>query len=70
MLSKPLTIEGRKIRHGDAVAIPNRKEPGVDGRLFLIEMVSSTDMKRIPVLVIYLTPMVSGPSMARVSKCL
>lgn len=28
---KPLIIEGRTIWHGDAVAIPNRSEPGVDG---------------------------------------
>ena len=31
--SKPLVIEGRKISDGDAVAIPNRPEPGVDGLL-------------------------------------
>lgn len=31
--SKPLTIEGRKIWRGDAVAIPKRNEPGVDGLL-------------------------------------
>lgn len=31
--SKPLAINGRKIRSGDAVAIPTRPEPGVDGLL-------------------------------------
>jgi len=31
--SKPLAINGRKIWSGDAVAIPNRPEPGVDGLL-------------------------------------
>jgi hypothetical protein len=31
--SRPLFIEGRKIWGGDAVAIPNRPEPGVDGLL-------------------------------------
>ncbi len=30
---RPLTIEGRKIWYGDAVAIPSRSEPGVDGLL-------------------------------------
>jgi hypothetical protein len=30
---KPLIIEGRRISHGDAVAIPSRTEPGVDGLL-------------------------------------
>jgi hypothetical protein len=30
---KPLVIEGRKISHGDAVAIPIRPEAGVDGLL-------------------------------------
>jgi hypothetical protein len=33
VFSKPLTIEGRKIWRGDAVAIPKRNEPGVDGLL-------------------------------------
>jgi hypothetical protein len=31
--SKPLTIEGRMIWRGDAVAIPNQAEPGVGGLL-------------------------------------
>jgi hypothetical protein len=31
--NKPLTIEGRRIWRGDAVALPNRTEPGVDGLL-------------------------------------
>jgi hypothetical protein len=31
--SRPLAINGRKIWSGDAVAIPNRPEPGVDGLL-------------------------------------
>jgi hypothetical protein len=31
--TKPLTIDGRKIWQGDAVAIPTRNEPGVDGLL-------------------------------------
>lgn len=31
--SKPLTIDGRRIWRGDAVALPNRTEPGVDGLL-------------------------------------
>ncbi len=31
--SKPLVIDGRKIWDGDAVAIPSRPEPGVDGLL-------------------------------------
>jgi len=30
---KPLVIEGRTIWHGEAVVIPNRSEPGVDGLL-------------------------------------
>ncbi len=30
---KPLLVEGRKISNGEAVAIPNRPEPGVDGLL-------------------------------------
>jgi hypothetical protein len=30
---KPLVIEGRPIWRGEAVAIPNRSEPGVDGLL-------------------------------------
>jgi hypothetical protein len=29
--SKPLIVEGRKIWNGDAVAMPGRTEPGVDG---------------------------------------
>jgi len=33
VFSKPLTIEGRKVWRGDAVAIPNRSEPAVDGLL-------------------------------------
>jgi len=28
---KSLAIEGRTVWHGDAVAIPSRSEPGVDG---------------------------------------
>jgi hypothetical protein len=31
--SKPLNIDGRKIWRGDAVAIPQRAEPGVEGLL-------------------------------------
>jgi hypothetical protein len=31
--TRPLTIDGRKIWQGDAVAIPTRNEPGVDGLL-------------------------------------
>ena len=31
--ARPLIIDGRKIRTGDAVALPNRTEPGVDGLL-------------------------------------
>jgi hypothetical protein len=31
--AKPLVIEGHKIYDGDALAIPNRPEPGVDGLL-------------------------------------
>jgi hypothetical protein len=33
VFSKELIIEGRKVWRGDAVAIPNRSEPGVDGLL-------------------------------------
>ncbi len=33
VFSKPLAIEGRKIWRGNAVAIPKRNEPGVDGLL-------------------------------------
>ena len=33
VFTKPLVIEGRKVWCGDAVAIPNRPEPGVDGLL-------------------------------------
>jgi hypothetical protein len=33
VFGKPLVIEGRKIWDGDAVAIPSRPEPGVDGLL-------------------------------------
>jgi len=29
--SKPLVIEGRKVWSGDALAMPSRTEPGVDG---------------------------------------
>lgn len=45
--TKPLVIEGRTIWRGDAVAIPNRSEPGVDGlmplSLFKAIYVSNSD---------------------------
>lgn len=33
VFNKPLIIEGRRIWRGDALALPNRTEPGVDGLL-------------------------------------
>jgi len=33
VFDKPLSIEGRKVWRGDAVALPSRTEPGVDGLL-------------------------------------
>jgi hypothetical protein len=33
VFAKPLVIDGRKIWEGDALALPSRREPGVDGLL-------------------------------------